>query len=198
METMTVIKRLNVSEHAGYSLLSSVIGRTINTFHLERTKEALHRRVIVPGAHTIHANQEAVFHQQGLVSTTGVLTTLVRMVHDSRHRGTTFESHFQSPNRQVFRHVTVHSPTNDAPTEEIQQHRQVDPPHLRRDIGNIRQPDLVGMFRRKLSLQQVRRYRMVFVSSRRTVKSPRGFYPYFVQSHQARHPVFAARHSSMM
>ena len=84
MQPAPIIPCLDVVEQVGAGFGTSAIGTMMYQLALQGAKEALHRRVVVPGTRAIHAGDDAVGGQHGLVLTVGVLAALIRVMDESR------------------------------------------------------------------------------------------------------------------
>src|SRR4051812_38777133 len=65
-----------------------------------------------------------------------------------------------------------HRPANDPPTARIEDDREVKEARPRRDIGNIRDPELIGSRRREVTLDEVRCWRPLGTAPRRAWPFP--------------------------
>ena len=67
METPPIIERFDVAEQILSGFPARVVAEVMNTFRFERSKEALHRRIVVPGADAVHADLDVLSFQEVLV-----------------------------------------------------------------------------------------------------------------------------------
>ena len=118
-----------------------------------------------------------------------------------------FES-VSGPHRQriyhdVRRHPRLDRPAHDFSIEQINDNGQVfesvsgQPALVRPDIGHVRCPDLIRCRRRKVSVQQVLRYRQRMFGIGRRLVAPLVPRPDAVLSHQTFHPRLARRKASL-
>jgi len=61
-------------------------------------------------------------------------------------------------------HVLAHGPANHLAGEQVEDHGQVKPALAGRNVGDIRQPDLIGPVRDKILLEQVCRHRQAMLA----------------------------------
>ena len=78
---------------------------------------------------------------------------------------------------------------------QVQDDSQVEPPFLRWDVGDVRQPLLIRPVGAKVPFQQVRRHRMLLVALGRGLVAPDLLGPQATQPHQARDTILAARYA---
>ena len=60
VEAMPVVERLNVVEHVGLGLVTSLIRAMVHQFALQRAEEAFHRRIVVPSPSAVHTGADTV------------------------------------------------------------------------------------------------------------------------------------------
>ena len=84
MKASSVVEAFDIVEHVGPCFVAGPVDGMIHPLAFQGAEEALHRCVIVPVLHTVHAGLDAMAHQQGLITAVSVLTTLVRMVDEPR------------------------------------------------------------------------------------------------------------------
>ena len=72
-----IVEGLDVEEQVRPCLVAGVIHTMMDQFTFQRAEEALHRRIVIPGADAIHAHLETMVLQQGLIGTVRVLTALI-------------------------------------------------------------------------------------------------------------------------
>jgi hypothetical protein len=64
------------------------------------------------------------------------------------------ESHVQGRQHELDSKVRGHRPANDAAAPDIHHHRQVQKSPSRRDVGDVRHPELVGLLRGEIARNQ--------------------------------------------
>ncbi len=86
-----------------------------------------------------------------------VLATMVGMVNDAFTRSPVPDRHLERTDNQLRLEVPGHGPAYHSATEHVEDHRQIEksvPP--RRDVGDVRDPELVGRTRHERTLDEVR------------------------------------------
>ena len=137
MTSPPIAERLDVEEHVSLRLVARVIHTVMHQFALQRTEEALHRRIVVPTTDTVHTGLDAVVLKQRPIRAVGVLTALIRMVDQAGPGLTLTESHLQGVYGQATRHLVRHAPAHDAPGVQVQDGGQVQLSFLGRDVGDV-------------------------------------------------------------
>src|SRR4051794_31892056 len=69
------------------------------------------------------------------------------------------DCHGQGGDGEFGTHMLAHRPTDDFSGEQIEDHGQVEPALAGRDIGDIRQPDLIRLLGHEIPIEQVGRDR---------------------------------------
>jgi len=104
-------------------------------------EEALAQGVVVAVAGRPHRGADAGLLASFSEGDRGVLTSLVGMMDD--RRGTAApQRHVQGIEHQLGAQMCLHRPSHDPPGEGVQNHRQVQEPGPRRDVGDVGHPEL--------------------------------------------------------
>ena len=135
MTSFSIIEHFDVIEQVGPGLTTSLVYAMIHPLPFQSTKETLHRRVVIPGAYSIHADLNAVGAQQFLIPAIRVLAALVRMMDQIRTWLALAERHIQSIHGQGVGHPVRHTPAHDPPAVQVQDSRQIKPAFLGGDIS---------------------------------------------------------------
>ena len=86
MQPDSVVEYFDVLENRGARFGARREIFVMNQFRFQRTKEAFHDGVVPAVALAAHAANHAVFFQQRLVVTTGVLTSTIAVVNQAGRR----------------------------------------------------------------------------------------------------------------
>ena len=143
MQAKSVVEPFNVIEQTRPGFVSGLIETTMHVLTFQGAEETLHRCIIIPGPHPVHAGQDTAILQHGLVPTVRVLAPLIRMMHEACCRPALTDSHLQGSQRQVCSHPVRHGPADDSTTEQVQNGCQVEPPFQAGDVGDVGQPLLI-------------------------------------------------------
>src|SRR2546423_8265338 len=81
------------------------------------------------------------------------------MMDKARPRTASLECHGEGGNGEFSAHMLAHRPADDLASEQVEDHGQVEPTFAGRDVGDIRQPDLIGPVGCEIPIQQVGGYR---------------------------------------
>jgi hypothetical protein len=87
MQALSIIETHNVKKDVGDRLLAGRIVLVVNALALQRTKEALHRCVVIAVASATHTNLHAQSDQQLLISICGILAAAIGMMEQAFRRG---------------------------------------------------------------------------------------------------------------
>src|SRR5512143_449971 len=106
-------------------------------------EEALYRRIVPTIALATHALTDAIAVDDLSVASGGVRRPLIRV---QRYRWAAMrDRHLQRIHRQLGVQSTAHRPTNQGSRVRVQNRRQVEPTFSRGDVGDVTQPEVVGM-----------------------------------------------------
>ena len=112
MKTLTIVKDLDVLKDISFRLPSRTVASMMNQILLERSKEALHRGVVVDIARTAHTGQRFMGGQKMLIASAGILAAAVGVVKQTRLRLTTVQGHFKRLLGQGVGQIRFHRPAN--------------------------------------------------------------------------------------
>ena len=99
------------------------------------------------------------------------------------------QSHQQRRADQLLLHSLVHGPTDNASREQVKNHRQIEPSFLCGNVGDIGTPLGIRAFRCKITVQQIRRRLMIWISFGRSLIAFRLLGHKTMLAHQAAHPM---------
>lgn len=153
--TPGVIEHLNVVEDIGPGLTARRIDLSANALSLEQLEEALCDCVVMAVAAPAHAAHQVVIAQEALPVMAGELAALVGMHGDRRFGLAPPQSHQQSIEGQFGIDAVSHGPTDDMAREQIDHHAQIQPALAGTDVGDVRDPGLVGLADDEASLQVI-------------------------------------------
>jgi hypothetical protein len=80
------------------------------------------------------------------------------MMDEARYRAPPLDCHDERGDGEFGTHVLAHRPTNHLAGAQVEDHGQVEPALAGRNVGDIRQPDLIGPVRDKILLKQICRH----------------------------------------
>jgi hypothetical protein len=81
------------------------------------------------------------------------------MMDQACSRALPLDCHGERSDGEFGTHVIAHGPTNHLAGEQVEDHGQVEPALAGRNVGDIGQPDLIGLVGDKVLIQQVCRHR---------------------------------------
>lgn len=139
---------------------TTLIGLSMHTLGFERTKEALHHRVVIAVAFGTHAHLNLELGQHGLIGQAGVLAAPVGMVQQFLIRLASTKCHPKGRFHQTFLSMRGHCPAHDESGIDIEHHRQVQPAFSSPHGGNIGEPFPIRSRSRKIALQQIGSHRI--------------------------------------
>jgi hypothetical protein len=127
-----------------------------------------------------------------LIISRSVLAAPIRMVQQGLSRIPTTKGHPQRIHGQLAGHPGGGRPTDHLPVEQIQEHGQIQPSLIGRDVGNIANPDMIRSINGKVLIQKVWRYRKVMPGIGRCLEFLFGSRPYASLTHDPGNTVFPA------
>lgn len=138
---------------------------TVNAHLLQRSPQALGRRVVPTICSAAHRTAHAVTLEQVLKLDAAILTPTVAVHDRSGLRPTPEPRHSQHARNQLCAHVRLERPSRDPTTEQIpEDDRQVQPTLVGPEIGDVCRPGLIGFRPREVTLQQIRRDRQIVLA----------------------------------
>lgn len=164
---------------------------------LQVQAEALHHCVVPAVAFAAHAAHELMPSQQGLVPSTRVLTTSIRMHAQPRCRLALCNSQLQCQAHQGSGHLGRHGPAaHRLVGVQVQHHSQVQPATAGADVGDAGDPGLVVTTGIELPIQHVGRYRQTVLAAGGVHKLAPPQRAQLMLEHQAAHAIAANEHAT--
>lgn len=139
----------------------------INQLFLNGGVKRFDARVVIRISLAAHADFEFGFFQAFNVFIGTVLRTVVRVM-DWLTRGITQEKRFLQRSKWQFSlHRDIQAPSDNLAREQIHYTRQIQPSFQRPNIGNIGNPNRIGLVDIELALEKIRVDKLVMVRIRR-------------------------------
>src|SRR5947209_856941 len=108
MPPLSIVKYLNVFKHRISCFCSCLIGLTLNTFFFQCAKEGFHERVIITVPLFAHTDLDVILLQQGQIALARVLTSSIRMMHQTSSWPPLRERHFCRFYNSLFISLLAH------------------------------------------------------------------------------------------
>src|SRR5881392_241430 len=159
MDPLPIVVAFNVGEQVAPRGIAIGVFALVDKFGFQGAEEALHRRVIPAVCLAAHRWGDGGGLQDLAVIAGGVLTAAIRMMDQARPRAASLECHGEGGNGEFGAQMLAHRPADDLASEQVEDHGQVEPTFAGRDVGDIRQPDLIGPVGCEIPIQQVGGYR---------------------------------------
>ena len=121
------------------------------------TRRSSPSRIVPDVARAAHRAGDAVVGHQPLELLAGVLAALIGVMQQSIRLAASPDRHDERVGDQLRRHAGAHRPADDAPREEVDDGRHIEPALGRPDVGEVGDPLLVRPLRRELAIEKVRR-----------------------------------------
>ena len=149
MHSLGVVEALDVGKDHALGLLSGGKAATVGFFNLQTVPEALHRRVIKAIACATHRWPVAQGEQVILRLVRGILTAAVAVKDEAVDRAFGAKAvsslrHSDGLGHQALAHMGIDRPAHDFSREQIEHAAGVEPTLGRPQIGDVREPDLIG------------------------------------------------------
>lgn len=155
MLPLRIVEHLDVIEHILSCVFACPVGPAPDPFAFEQIEEALGDCVVMTVAAAAHGMLKIVSTQECGQFHAGELTALIRMDQHLVLRLSSPDGHHQGLQNDICRLTALHGPADHAPEVKIDNHREVDEPYLRPDIGNIGHPDLVRCLDVELPVESI-------------------------------------------
>ena len=136
----------------------------VDTFHLQRMKEAFHAGIVVTTSFGTHATMQIMPLQQRLIVRRTVLPPAICMDNDISRSLTSPECHLQRIAGQLRCHPRRHRPTDDRPRPQVNHHREVQPALVGAKIRDVSCPLLIRATRVKILFEQIFTHRQAMFS----------------------------------
>src|SRR5947209_15550355 len=114
MYPLTIVKYFNVFKHRTSCFCSCLIDLTLNTFFLQCSKEGFHERVIITVPLFAHTDLDVILVQQGHIALARVLTSSLRMMHQTSSWLPLRERHFCRFYNSLFVSLEAIDPSDTA------------------------------------------------------------------------------------
>jgi len=167
MQTMAVIKHLDVMDHITSRVAPITVEHSGRPFGFQTVKETLRNSIIPAIALSTHTADRPIAFQKFLVITTGILTATVGVMNQSLSRLPPPISHRKSFRGKRCLHVLAHRPADNFSRVQVDDHSQIQPSFHGPQIGNVAAPHSIGSNHLKISIQKIRGYGQVMLTIRR-------------------------------
>jgi hypothetical protein len=129
---------------------------TFDSLFLQAAEERFSNRIVLAVSPATHAGNQLVV----LAPTIEVIATeLASLVGVNHHRGfgpSAPYRHHRGIEHQLRGHGGIHGPTHDCSRVQVNHHSQVQPTFMGAYVGDVSDPNLVGLLHREFTLQPVR------------------------------------------
>ena len=150
---MTIIKHFHIVDDGGFDGCSGLLlGRVVEPFVFHTAEHALHDRIVPTIAPPTHAADHLMPLEQRLIGLTRILTPAIRVMQESRRRVPSPNGHGQGGRHQRSLHGGRHGPAHNLPRKQIHHHREIEPPILCGQIGDVTAPHPIRRLDRKLPI----------------------------------------------
>src|SRR6266550_2242715 len=129
----------------------------VNDFGLEQTDDGFGERVVVRIAYAAHPWLCTCLGQTFGIPDRQILTAAVAVMHDTLDPGARPNRLLQRIENQLGVHRARHPPSHDPASEHVDHERDVHEPAPGRDVGEVRDPKLVGTRRLELTIDVIQR-----------------------------------------
>src|ERR1700691_1177114 len=166
----------------------------VQPLYLQRSKQAFATCVVPAVAFATHRNLNPARSEQLPEGLTGILAASVAVKHQSGPAVKTalVPGHFECVDHQFAPYILSHRPAHHLTVEQVQDHGQVHPPLVRRNVTYVPRPHLVGSGRCEVAIQKVRRNRQTMSAVRgRDPEAALATPPDAVLLHQSLHSLLA-------
>ena len=112
----------------------------MNELSLDRREEALRGSVIVRGADRTHRGEDPGVAELPNQRERGGLRPLIRVMHEPLGRSTPADRHLERVDHELGPKMGGHGATDDRPGVQIHHRGEMQPPFVRDDVGDVRDP----------------------------------------------------------
>src|SRR3712207_4280672 len=162
---------------------------------LQGSDEALGHRVVQGGSSPSHRRNDADLRKTLAERDRCVLDAAVGMMHEPRGWLTLPHRHLEGIDHELRPHVGAHRPPDDPSRIGVQDEGQIQEVFPRRYVGDVRQPDPIGLAGHEVPAEQVRRWSSPWIAaSGSTLLAPHTT-PESRGSHQSSYPPASAPYS---
>src|SRR5258708_7000450 len=189
MAPTAVVEGLDVLEDGGPRLASTNVVSAMDELGLERREEAFGDGVVPAIAFATHAAEDVVVAELALVLHARVLDAAVRVMEEARFGVSGLQGHGQGVEGQAPIDVRIEGPADHTSREEVQDRCEVQPALSCPDVGDVRDPDLVGRGRGEVPVKLIGSNRMRMPRIRRDSETPLPLALEAFLSHQTSHPL---------
>jgi len=113
----------------------------LKQFAFERGEETFHQRIVVTVAPTPPRGEDARVVESLPEDETRVLAAVIRVVNQTRLRSAACDCHVERIHDEFSAEMIRHRPTDDPPTEDIEDDGQIEEAHPGRNVRDVCDPD---------------------------------------------------------
>src|ERR1039457_2719317 len=186
MTTMRVVATFQPSKYGHARIDLAVKALPVDDLTLQRGEKRFRHRVIVGVSDPAHRGSDAGLRAALAEGVAGVLAASVRVMNHPC-RPSLRNRHIQGGQHQLGVQVIAHRPAHDLARIHVQDHRQIQKPGPRRDIGRIGHPEPIGRLGIKAPLHQIHYRLRPRIAARRHHKTPQRNASNVCRSHHPRH-----------
>jgi len=152
---LSVVENLDVFEECRLCLVPRPELCSVNHFGFQRAEEALHRGVVEAVPLAAHRGRHVMKSEQFPVAVAGILHPPVGVDDQPRRGPPVADGHLQRVLAQGAFQALRHRPANDLHGGQVLDRREIEPALVRRDVGDICEPDGVRHHDLEVAAQHV-------------------------------------------
>src|SRR5882724_11809007 len=172
MPPFRVVEAVDITGEVTLDVVRAVPLRMVLELELERREETLGDGVVPAVALPTHAAPHPMLLEDGAVVSARVVHAAVAVMHQSGRRRAKRESALERGDGDGRIEVVGDCPANHATSKQVEDHREVREPGLRRQVRQVRDPHLVRCGDLELPRDDVRRERLAVLRQCCVAKSP--------------------------
>ncbi len=170
MPPFRIVKVIDVVRDLGAGQFGCQIRVIEGKVAFEVAEERFRYGIVPTVTPSAHAANNPTCPQHGLVFVTGIGTPSIRVVEEAKWESATLDGCLQCRQGQLSVIAAAQGIAHYPTREEIQDHREIEPAHLRPNVGDITDPALVRPGHFELAVEQIRSHRQSVFGIGRTAE----------------------------
>ena len=141
----TIVIAFDISEQVAPCGITIGVVALVDELGFQCAEKALHRGIVPAIRLAAHRLGDGGRPQDLAVIASGVLAAAIGVMNETRPWTAPLDCHGQGGDGEFGAHMLAHRPADDFSGEQIEDHGQVEPALAGRDVGDVRQPDLIRL-----------------------------------------------------
>ena len=154
VDPRTIVLAFDISEQVAPRGIAIAVFAVVDQLGFQSAEEAFRWRIVPAIRLAAHRLGDGGGLQDVAILARGVLAAAIGMMDEACSRAAPLDCHDERGDGEFGTHVLAHGPANHLAGEQVEDRGQVEPALAGRNVGDIRQLDLIGPVRDQILLEQ--------------------------------------------